>query len=202
MTLSFYTGLRIISSVTHQCARAAMKPVGRPPYTIADEPRPVNVYGRTKVASEEAVRDACARSYIIRTSWVYGSGKNSFLCTVHNDLRAGKGVRAIVDIWSSTTYVEDLIQQVLRILGTRRYGTYHIVNEGVCSYYEFALEAGSLAGLSREQLDPLIEVVKESEIQRAAVRPRYTPMRCLLSEELGLPPMRDWRAALADYVRT
>ena len=60
----------------------------------------------------------------------------------------------------------------------------------------------SLGGLSREQLDPLIEVVKESEIQRAAVRPRYTPMRCLLSEELGLPPMRDWRAALADYVRT
>ena len=178
------------------------EPVGRPPYTIEDEPRPVNVYGRTKVASEEAVRDACARSYIIRTSWVYGSGKNSFLCTVHNDLRAGKGVRAIVDIWSSTTYVEDLIQQALRILSTRRYGTYHIVNEGVCSYYEFALEAGSLAGLSREQLDPLIEVVKESEIQRAAVRPRYTPMRCLLSEELGLPPMRDWRAALADYVRT
>ena len=177
------------------------EPVGRPPYTIEDEPRPVNVYGRTKVASEEAVRDACARSYIIRTSWVYGSGKNSFLCTVHNDLRAGKGVRAIVDIWSSTTYVEDLIQQVLRILRMRRYGTYHIVNEGVCSYYEFALEAGSLAGLSREQLDPLIEVVKESEIQRAAVRPRYTPMRCLLSEELGLPPMRDWRAALADYVR-
>ena len=195
---------RLDAEIIHFSTQYAFdgEPVGRPPYTIDDEPRPVNVYGRTKVASEEAVRDACARSYIIRTSWVYGSGKNSFLCTVHNDLRAGKGVRAIVDIWSSTTYVEDLIQQVLRILGTRRYGTYHIVNEGVCSYYEFALEAGSLAGLSREQLDPLIEVVKESEIQRAAVRPRYTPMRCLLSEELGLPPMRDWRAALADYVRT
>jgi len=79
------------------------EPVGRPPYTIKDEPRPVNVYGRTKVASEKAVRDACARSYIIRTSWVYGSGKNSFLCTVHDNLRAGKSVRAILDIWSSTT---------------------------------------------------------------------------------------------------
>ena len=178
------------------------EPVGRPPYTIKDEPRPVNVYGRTKVASEKAVRDACARSYIIRTSWVYGSGKNSFLCTVHNDLSAGKTVRAILDIWSSTTYVEDLIQQVARILNKRRYGTYHIVNEGVCSYYEFALEAGRLVGLSRQQLDPLIEVVKEAEIQRSAPRPPYTPMRCLLSEELALPPMRDWRAALAEYVRT
>ena len=178
------------------------EPVGRPPYTIKDEPRPVNVYGRTKVASENAVRAACARTYIIRTSWVYGSGKNSFLCTVHNDLRAGKGVRAIRDIWSSTTYVEDLVQQVLRILNKRRYGTYHIVNDGVCSYYEFAMEAGRLVGLSRQQLEPLIEVIKEAEMQRSALRPRYTPMRCLLSEELGLPPMRDWRAALAEYVRT
>jgi dTDP-4-dehydrorhamnose reductase len=91
---------------------------------------------------------------------------------------------------------------VLRILGTRRYGTYHIVNEGVCSYYEFALEAGSLVGLSREQLDLLIQVIQEAEMERSAVRPRYTPMRCLLSEELGLPPMRHWRTALADYVRT
>src|SRR5262249_55787612 len=65
------------------------------------------------------------------------------------------------------TYVEDLVQQVLRILNKRRYGTYHIVNEGVCSYYEFALEAGRLVGLSRQQLDPLIEVIKEAEMQRS-----------------------------------
>jgi dTDP-4-dehydrorhamnose reductase len=178
------------------------EPVGRPLYTIEDEPRPVNVYGRTKVASEEAVRDACARSYIIRTSWVYGSGKNSFLCTVHSDLHSGKRVRAIVDIWSSTTYVEDLIHRILQILATRRYGTYHVVNEGVCSYYEFALEAGHLLKLNREQLDRLIERVHEGDMKRIARRPRYTPMRCLLSEKLGLPPMRDWRAALADYLRT
>jgi len=176
------------------------EPFGRPPYTIEDEPRPLNIYGRTKIASEEAVRHACARSYIIRTSWVYGSGKNSFLCTVHDDLRAGKGIRAIVDIWSCTTYVKDLIERMLQILDKRRYGTYQIVNDGVCSYYEFALEAGHLVGLSQEQLDPLILVTKEAEMQRIAARPRYTPMRCLLSEELGLPPMRDWHEALANYV--
>lgn len=195
---------RLDAEIIHFSTQYAFdgEPIGRPPYTIKDEPRPVNGYGRTKVASEEAVRDACGRSYIIRTSWVYGSGKNSFLCTVHDDLCAGKRVRAIVDIWSSTTYVEDLIKRILQILGKGRYGTYHIVNEGVCSYYEFALEAGRLGGLSREQLDPLIEVVKEADMQRAAVRPRYTPMRCVLSEELGLSPMRDWRAALADYART
>ena len=193
---------RVGAEIIHFSTQYAFdgEPVGRAPYTIQDRPRPVNVYGRTKVAGERAVVESCARSYIIRTSWVYGSGKNSFLCTVHNDLRAGKRVRTIVDIWSSTTYVEDLIDRVLKIQGTGRYGTYHVVNANVCSYYEFALEAGRVADLSRDRLDTLIERVKESEMSRIAARPRYTPLRCLLSEQLGLPPMRDWRAALAEYV--
>jgi dTDP-4-dehydrorhamnose reductase len=178
------------------------EPIGRAPYTIKDEPRPINRYGKTKVASEQAVVDSCPRSYIVRTSWVYGSGKDSFLCTAHKDLRAGKRVRAIVDIWSSTTYVEDLIERVLQILKKRRYGIYHVVNEGVCSYHEFAFEAGQLVGLSQDQLESLIEVVKETEMKRVAARPRYTPMRCLVSEELGFAPMRDWRSALAAYVGT
>jgi len=176
------------------------EPVARPPYTIHDEPRPLNNYGRTKVAGEAAVRAACARSFIVRTSWVYGSGKNSFLCTVANDLKAGKRVRAIDDIWSSTTYVADLIERVMAIRGTGRYGTYHVVNDGVCTYYEFALVAGRLLGLTRDRIDSLIEITHERDMKRVAVRPRYTPLRCVLSEQLGLPPMRDWRAALAEYV--
>ena len=175
--------------------------IGRAPYTIKDQPRPVNIYGKTKVAGEEAVRAACAHGYVIRTSWVYGSGKDSFLCTVHNDLGSGRRVRAIDDVWSSTTYVEDLIARCSEILRLRHYGTYQIVNEGVCSYYDFALEAGRLAGLEKQQLGSLIEVVHERDMQRTAPRPRYTPMRCLLSEEVGLAPMRHWRDALAQYVK-
>jgi dTDP-4-dehydrorhamnose reductase len=176
------------------------EPLGRAPYTIEDEPRPVNVYGRTKVAGEQAVKEKCSKSYIIRTSWVYGRGKDTFLCTVHKDLQAGKRVRAIADIWSSTTYALDLVNRIKAILAERRYGTYHVVNEGVCSYYEFALEAGRLLGLAQRDLQSLIEVIKEEEMNRVATRPRYTPMRCLLSESLGLPAMREWRVALAEYV--
>lgn len=192
------TGAEIIHFSTQYAFEG--EPVGRSPYTIEDEARPVNHYGRTKLAGEDGVRNACARSYIIRTSWVYGSGKNSFLCTVHDDLSTGKPVRAIDDIWSSTTYVEDLIDRCLEILNRRRYGTYHVVNDGVCTYYEFALEAGRLAGLTRAQIDVLMEITHQRDMKRIAVRPRYTPLRCLLSEELGLPPMRGWREALAAYV--
>lgn len=178
----------------------AGEPVGRLPYTTQDEPKPVNNYGRTKVAGEAAVLAACARSFIVRTSWVYGNGKNSFLCTVHNDLRAGKKVRAIDDIWSSTTYVDDLIERVMTIRATGHYGTYHVVNEGICSYYEFAREAGRLLGLTQAQIAPLIEITHERDMKRFATRPRYTPLSCSLSEQLGLPPMRDWGAALKAYL--
>ncbi|HXF76096.1 MAG TPA: dTDP-4-dehydrorhamnose reductase [Methylomirabilota bacterium] len=177
------------------------EPLGRAPYTIIDAPSPVNVYGKTKLIGEAAVREACAQSYIVRTSWVYGSGKNSFLCAAPGDLKAKKKIRAIDDIWSSTTYVEDLIERVMLIQRTGFYATYHIVNAGVCTYYEFALEAGRLLGLGRRELDALIEVAHERDMKRIARRPRYTPLRCLLSEELGFPPMRDWREALAEYAR-
>jgi dTDP-4-dehydrorhamnose reductase len=176
------------------------EPLGRAPYTTADEPRPINHYGRSKLAGEAAVRESCPRSYIIRTSWVYGRGKDSFLCTVHSDLRAGKLVRAIDDIWSSTTYVQDLIARCLEIIERGRHGTYHVVNQGICSYYEFALEAGALVGLSRAQIDPLVEITHECDMKRSAARPRYTPLRCLLSESLGFLPMPHWREALARYV--
>ncbi|HMF47394.1 MAG TPA: hypothetical protein VK603_02045, partial [Candidatus Saccharimonadales bacterium] len=56
-------------------------------------------------------------------------------------------------------------------------------------------------GLERKQIDSLIEITHERDMKRIASRPRYTPMRCLLSEELGLPPMRDWHEALAQYIR-
>lgn len=175
--------------------------IGRLPYTIEDEPRPINVYGKAKLAGEVAAREVCPRTFVIRTSWVYGRGKESFLCQLPRDLPAGKRVQAISDLWSSTTYVEDLASRIDKIIKQSRYGVYQVVNEGVCSYYEFAVEAGRLLGLTDAQLKEQIEVVRNSDAGRLAARPRYTPLRCLLSEGLGLPPMRDWHSALADYIR-
>jgi dTDP-4-dehydrorhamnose reductase len=110
-------------------------------------------------------------------------------------------MRTIDDIWSCTTYVEDLIDRVLLLLSKRHYGIYHVVNGGVCTYYQFALEAGSLVGLAPDEIAQLLEITHERDMERIAARPRYTPLRCLLSEEMGLPPMRHWREALAAYVR-
>ncbi|MBA3440936.1 MAG: dTDP-4-dehydrorhamnose reductase [Pyrinomonadaceae bacterium] len=173
---------------------------GQVPYTIDDEPYPINVYGMTKLAGERAVRAAASKCFIVRTSWVYGAGKDSFLGTVHRHLLAGKQVRAITDVWASTTYVDDLVVRTEELLTRRHYATYHVVNSGVCSYEEFARLSARLVGVADTEANKLIEVVYEANMQRLARRPRSTPLRCLVSEKLGLVPLRDWPTALAEYV--
>ena len=178
------------------------EPEGRRPYTIEDETRPINVYGRTKLDGERAVTKATPSSYVVRTAWVYGLGKESFLASVPRKLLARERVLAIVDAFSTTTYVRDLVVRAAEIIERGRYGTYHVVNEGVCSYYEFAMQAARLIDLDEAIIGELIVPVKESEMKRPAPRPRWTPLRCLLSEEIGLAPLRDWREALACYIST
>lgn len=169
-------------------------------YTAADAPRPVNVYGATKLAGERAVRAAAARSYIVRTSWVFGATAKNFLSTVPQQLRARQRLRAITDSWASATYVNDLLSRVDEILARQCYGVYHVVNDGVCSYYEFALEAARAVGLTTAQTERLIERATEEAAARPAPRPRFTPMICLLSAELGLPPLRSWQVALREFI--
>ncbi len=171
------------------------------PYTEEDEPRPLSVYGSTKAEGERSALAMNLRCVVVRTSWVFGAGKRSFLSTAHSELLAGRRVRAISDTWASVTYVEDLVSRVEEILSLSVGGLFHVVNEGVCTYEEFAREAARLVGLDEEDAAPLIETVTESEMRRAATRPRYTPLRSPASERLGLTPMRHWREALADYVR-
>lgn len=173
---------------------------GRLPYTVDDEPCPINVYGTTKLAGERAVRAAAPKSFIVRTSWVYGVGKETFLGSVHRRLLAGEQVRAITDVQANTTYVADLVRRAEEVLTRRHYATYHVVNSGVCSYEEFAREAARLVGVDDTKANKLIEVVNEAHMQRQARRPRSTPLRCLVSEALGLAPLRSWPTALAEYV--
>jgi dTDP-4-dehydrorhamnose reductase len=170
-------------------------------YTNRDAALPINEYGETKLAGELAVRMAAPKSYIIRTSWVFGAGKeDNFFGFAARALTERKRLRAVTDIRASVTYVVDLIARIDEILALHHYETYHVVNGGDCSYYEFALEVARDLRMSSAEIDSLIEAVTESELQRNASRPRYTPMRCLVSEELGLPALRCWRTALSQYL--
>jgi dTDP-4-dehydrorhamnose reductase len=170
------------------------------PYTVLDEPQPINEYGRTKLEGERVVAALLPRSFVVRTSWVYGDRQENFLSTVPRNLLAGKRLSAIADVAASTTFVADLVRRLGEILRQQRYGTYHVVNSGACSYFEFAIEAAGILHMSAGETSRLIDRVHEAAMSRKAERPRYSPLRCLLSEELGLTPMRDWREALREFV--
>ena len=169
-------------------------------YTIDDAAEPINEYGRTKLNGEKEVIKRCERSWIVRTSWVFGPGKDSFLATAHRRLAAGECIQAIADTFASTTWVEDLTKRVNEIVRRADFATFHVVNSGVCSYATFAGEAAGLLGLSSQRAAQLIESVSEEQLKRLAPRPRWTPMACLMSQRTGLPPLRDWREALAGYI--
>jgi dTDP-4-dehydrorhamnose reductase len=170
-------------------------------YTNRDAPLPINKYGETKLAGELVVRTAAPKSYIVRTSWVFGPGKeDNFFGLAARALMERKRLRAVTDVRASVTYVDDLVTRIDEILAFHRYETYHVVNGGDCSYYEFALEVARELMMSSAEIDSLIEAVTESDMLRNTSRPHHTPMRCLVSEELGLPALRCWRRALSQYL--
>lgn len=160
------------------------------PYATQDQARPINVYGVTKLRGERAVVAAAERALIIRTSWVFGPGKNNFLSTVAARLARGERVDAISDTFASTTYASDLVTRVIDLVARNQSGTHHVANEGVCSYETFARDAARLVKAS----ESLIETTTEASMARAAPRPRWTPMQCD-------PPLRPWQEALAEYLR-
>ena len=160
------------------------------PYAPDDDAQPINVYGATKLRGERAVLAANPRALIVRTSWVYGPGKNSFLATVAARLARGERVQAITDTFAGTTYVHDLVERVAQLVEQGASGIHHVVNDGVCSYESFALEAARLVGASPE----LIDRTSESAHRRPAARPRWTPLQCE-------PALRGWEEALAAAVR-
>jgi dTDP-4-dehydrorhamnose reductase len=157
------------------------------PYAVDDEARPINVYGVTKLRGERAVLDASSRALIVRTSWVFGRGKESFLSTVAERLARGERVQAITDTFASATYVADLVTRVRELVQRGECGVQHVVNDGICSYETFAHEAARIIGADEALIEPATE-------GRAAPRPRWTPMECT-------PPMRAWQDALANYIR-
>lgn len=180
---------RVAKSIVHFSSNYVFEGDEEKLYSIDDDARPVNEYGRTKLAGEREVMRLNRRAFVVRSSWIFGPGKNSFISTVHAKLGNGERVRAVGDVWASTTYVEDLIEAVAQIVDRRAFGLHHVVNAGVCSNETFAREAARIVGA-----DPsLIETASSRETHRAP-RPRYTPMRATM-------PLRDWRDALADYIR-
>lgn len=166
-------------------------------YTQDDEPRPQSVYGQSKLAGENAVREEAERFYIVRTSWLFGVGGKNFGSRVFEYARINPRLKGVADQTSIPTYAPDLARRIEEIIARGVHGLYHGTNSGVGTWLEFAQLALELAGIKDVEIEP----VRREELKQLAPRPGNSAMRCLLSEKVGLAPLRHWRDALPQFVR-
>jgi dTDP-4-dehydrorhamnose reductase len=158
-------------------------------------PNPQSVYGFTKLAGEEYVKQFCKQSFIVRTSWLNGSRGHNFEKTILNEARAGRPLKVVSDQIGNPTYAADLAKQLLRLAETEEYGLYHCTNNGECSWYDFAHEFLKLSGLEYSIVPCTTE-----EYPRPAKRPAYSSLEnMMLSLTIG-DRMRGWKDAIAEFM--
>lgn len=166
-------------------------------YTQLDEPNPESVYAASKLEGERLSALAYGGSIIVRTGYVFGPGGINFLSTVVERIKKGERIKAISDAYGTPTYAKDLAVRLRELAEKNVAGIYHVVNGGPgVSFEEFTRKAVALLG-NREVV---VESVSADALNRPAKRPRNSRMRCLLTEKIGLPPLRDWDSALEDFL--
>lgn len=168
------------------------------PYTEEDKPHPQTVYGRTKLASEQAVMKAAETAIIIRTAWLYSTFGNNFVKTMRRLGAERKSLNVVFDQVGTPTYAADLANAIVTILPQMKKGMkeiYHFSNEGVCSWYDFAL-----AVMAQSDLDCQVMPIESKDYPTPAQRPHYSVLnKAKIKRDFGLK-INNWAVSLAECV--
>lgn len=166
------------------------------PFTETNTPNPINVYGKTKRAGEEAVLKLLPeRGCVIRTAWLFGPGRKDFVDTILAACQKREKVRVVDDQIGSPTYTLDLAKWSVDLAEKRASGIWHGVNSGQASWCELATEAIQLlSGPCR------VVPISSAEWPQKARRPSNSSLdNSKLAAFLGKKP-RCWHQALRDYL--
>ena len=153
-------------------------------YVESDIPNPINIYGRSKLLGEKKILENLKDYRIIRTSWLFGTHGKNFVETILRLSREMDSVKVVNDQFGKPTYTGDLATKIKEVIEFDA-GIYHITNEGVCSWYEFAASI----------IDNVIPCSTD-EFPRKAKRPEYSVLVNTKTE-----PMRHWKEALKAYLK-
>lgn len=162
------------------------------PYVESDEPRPLSIYAQSKLAGEHETAVANPRHYIVRSAWLFGTAGRNFVETMLSLAGDHGEVLVVRDQVGSPTYTAHLADALVRLLDTEAFGIHHIAAQGACSWYEFAQEIFSQAGV-----DCRVMSCTTDEFGRPAPRPGYSVLGTERDEALYLP---HWREGLASYL--
>jgi dTDP-4-dehydrorhamnose reductase len=170
------------------------------PYEEGDSPRPLSVYGASKVAGEQLVMQANPRHLVVRSAGLYGTATSrkgwTFPELMINKARTEGVIRVVIDQVLSPTFTADLAQKTKELIEHDAVGLFHLTNAGECSWFDFAQESLDMAGVKAK-----MESISTAQLQQRARRPSYSALTSARLEKLGLEPMRSWRDALSDYLR-
>ncbi len=171
------------------------------PYTEEDIAHPATVYGRTKLAGEEAVRQSGCNHLIIRTAWLYSTFGNNFVKTMLRLTAERETLQVVADQTGSPTYAADLAAAIYHIVEQGKYrnhnGTYHFTNEGVCTWYDFATEIARQAGHMHCRIVPC----STEEYPTKAHRPAYSVLDTTkIKQTFGLQ-IPQWQDSLAECMK-
>lgn len=161
-------------------------------YVESDPTGPLSVYGASKLAGESATVGANRRSYVIRTSWLFGLSGSSFVTTM---LRLGESQRqvlAVTDQVGSPTFTWHAAHGVIRLLDSDAYGLYHLAGGGHCSRYELTKEAFRLAGI-----DAVVLSASSDIFDSRAARPAWSGLDTQIRNAIRLP---SWQEGLAQFI--
>jgi dTDP-4-dehydrorhamnose reductase len=165
-------------------------------YLEYDEPRPLGVYGGSKLWGERLVRDHVERFFIVRTQWLYGAGGKNFVDTIRDRARAGGPLRVVDDQTGCPTSTTELARAIRRIAEEGGYGIWHASGNGSCTWFEFARAIVRGAGASDREVEPM----SSAELDRPARRPVDSRLRNFHMEISIGDAMAPWEDALTEYL--
>lgn len=168
---------------------------GNIPYEVNDEKKPVNVYGRSKLLGEDAVRMILKKYFIVRTSWVFGINGHNFIKTMLRLAETKKHLQVVNDQIGSPTYTVDLAKLLADMASTEKFGVYHATNEDFCSWAEFAREIFEMSGLEVE-----VEGIPTVEYPTPARRPFNSRLSKKSLDDAGFNRLPTWQNALKRFL--
>lgn len=174
----------------------------RRPYREDDPTGPRSVYGRTKLAGEQAVLAASDDFLVVRTSWLFGKGRN-FIAAVLDQAAARRTgtasgpLRVVGDQTGRPTYAVDLAEAIAHLVSVHARGVVHVANQGMTTWWDLARQALDEAGYPEVAIDR----IKTSDLKTDAMRPAWSVLDTTRAEALGVK-MRSWQDAVAAYLHS
>jgi dTDP-4-dehydrorhamnose reductase len=173
----------------------------RSPYEEADCPRPLNVYGNTKLAGEYFVRSGVDRHFVLRTSGLYGKapcrakGGRNFVDLMLRLAKDRGEVKVVDSEWVTPTSTLEVARQIVVLSRSDAYGLYHATAEGGCSWYEFAREIFSISNTPVS-----LKVAGANEFPAKVARPAYSVLENRALKLQGLNVFATWQDGLREYL--